>query len=65
MGGSRYKTARTRAAPIGIAMPTKSSERWIADGKNMVKQFKAAGYKTDLQYGEDDVDAARSPRSRT
>ncbi|MEF2073061.1 multiple monosaccharide ABC transporter substrate-binding protein [Consotaella aegiceratis] len=40
---------------VGIAMPTKSSARWIADGDNMVKQFQAAGYKTDLQYAEDDI----------
>jgi len=40
---------------VGIAMPTKSSARWIADGENMVEQFKAAGYKTDLQYAEDDI----------
>lgn len=40
---------------VGIAMPTKSSARWIADGDNMVKQFQAAGYATDLQYAEDDI----------
>lgn len=40
---------------IGIAMPTKSSARWIADGENMVKQFEAAGYASDLQYAEDDI----------
>src|SRR5438552_11896952 len=40
---------------IGIAMPTKSSARWIADGDNMVKQLQAKGYKTDLQYAEDDI----------
>ena len=40
---------------IGIAMPTKSSARWIDDGNNMVKQFEAKGYKTDLQYAEDDI----------
>jgi putative multiple sugar transport system substrate-binding protein len=40
---------------VGIAMPTKSSSRWISDGNSMVKQFKAAGYKTDLQYAEDDI----------
>lgn len=40
---------------IGIAMPTKSSARWIADGNNMVDQLKAAGYDTDLQYAEDDI----------
>jgi len=41
---------------IGIAMPTKSSARWVADGENMVKQFQAKGYKTDLQYAEDVVE---------
>jgi len=41
---------------IGIAMPTKSSERWIADGDNMVKQFEALGYKADLQYGDNKVE---------
>lgn len=41
---------------VGIAMPTKSSERWIADGGNMVKEFEALGYKTDLQYAEDVVE---------
>lgn len=40
---------------VGIAMPTKSSARWIADGNNMVEQFTAAGYATDLQYAEDDI----------
>ena len=28
---------------IGIAMPTKSSARWISDGNSMVEQFQAAG----------------------
>ncbi|WUN84060.1 sugar ABC transporter substrate-binding protein [Streptomyces erythrochromogenes] len=41
---------------IGIAMPTKSSERWINDGNNMVKEFQAKGYKTDLQYGDNVVE---------
>ena len=40
---------------IGIAMPTKSSARWIADGDNMVKVLKEKGYKADLQYAEDDI----------
>ncbi|NBO20887.1 MAG: sugar ABC transporter substrate-binding protein, partial [Rhodobacteraceae bacterium] len=40
---------------VGIAMPTKSSARWIRDGESMVEQFKAAGYDTDLQYAEDDI----------
>ena len=37
-------------------MPTKSSERWIADGANVVKDLEAKGYKTKLVYGEDDPD---------
>ncbi|WP_371817646.1 multiple monosaccharide ABC transporter substrate-binding protein [Amphibacillus sp. MSJ-3] len=41
---------------IGIAMPTKSAERWIADGNNMVEELENLGYKTDLQYGEDKVE---------
>ncbi|WP_417267861.1 multiple monosaccharide ABC transporter substrate-binding protein [Celeribacter baekdonensis] len=40
---------------VGIAMPTKSSARWIADGDNMVKELEAAGYTADLQYAEDDI----------
>ncbi|POF32214.1 multiple monosaccharide ABC transporter substrate-binding protein [Roseibium marinum] len=40
---------------IGIAMPTKSSARWISDGNSMVEQFTEAGYTTDLQYAEDDI----------
>jgi len=40
---------------VGIAMPTKSSARWIDDGNNIVKQLQAAGYSTDLQYADDDI----------
>jgi putative multiple sugar transport system substrate-binding protein len=40
---------------IGISMPTKTSARWIADGDNMVKVLQAKGYKTDLQYADDDI----------
>ncbi|MEV0603053.1 multiple monosaccharide ABC transporter substrate-binding protein [Streptomyces sp. NPDC050315] len=55
-GGSRYKPDTGKGGTIGLAMPTKSSERWIADGKNMAEQFRKAGYKTDLQYGDDKVE---------
>jgi putative multiple sugar transport system substrate-binding protein len=44
------------AGYVGIAMPTKSAERWIADGNNMVTELEKLGYKTDLQYGEDKVE---------
>ena len=36
-------------------MPTKSSARWISDGDSMVKVLKEKGYKTDLQYADDDI----------
>ena len=40
---------------VGVAMPTKSSTRWIADGNSMVAALAAKGYKADLQYAEDDI----------
>ena len=40
---------------VGISMPTRVSARWIADGENMVEQFEAAGYETDLQYADDNI----------
>jgi len=40
---------------VGIAMPTKSSARWIADGDNMVKVLQSKGYGTDLQYADNDI----------
>ncbi len=46
----------SKGGTVGISMPTKVSERWIADGNNMVKQFQAAGFKTDLQYGDNVVE---------
>src|SRR3954447_3428512 len=48
--------ALTQGKPtVGIAMPTKSSARWIDDGNNIVKVLKERGYNTDLQYAEDDI----------
>ncbi|WP_353937395.1 multiple monosaccharide ABC transporter substrate-binding protein [Mesorhizobium liriopis] len=40
---------------IGIAMPTKSSLRWISDGNELKKALEEKGYKVDLQYAEDDI----------
>jgi len=48
-------TAPVAGGLVGIAMPTKSSARWIADGENLVKSLKELGYETDLQYAEDDI----------
>ncbi|AFM40084.1 ABC-type xylose transport system, periplasmic component [Desulfosporosinus acidiphilus SJ4] len=48
-------TAASNGKIAGIAMPTKTSQRWIDDGNNMVKSLQALGYKTDLQYADNDV----------
>lgn len=40
---------------IGVAMPTKSSERWIQDGDAVKSQLEEQGYTVDLQYAEDDI----------
>ena len=45
---------------VGVSMPTKSSARWISDGDSMVKVLKDKGYKTDLQYADDDIPNQRA-----
>jgi putative multiple sugar transport system substrate-binding protein len=45
-----------RTGTIGLAMPTKASERWIGDGNNMAAQFEALGYGADLQFGDNIVE---------
>ncbi|GAA3305133.1 multiple monosaccharide ABC transporter substrate-binding protein [Streptomyces cinereospinus] len=55
-GGSEEDPAGAEGATIGIAMPTKSSERWIADGNYVVQDLESKGYETRLVYGEDDPD---------
>ena len=42
---------------VGIAMPTQSSQRWIQDGGYMKEILEERGYKVDLQYAEDNIDA--------
>ncbi len=44
-------------ALIGVAMPTKVSERWIDDGNNIKKELEGLGYRVDLQYANDKVPA--------
>jgi putative multiple sugar transport system substrate-binding protein len=43
-------------ATVGIAMPNKTSERWIGDGKSMVEQFTSMGYKVNLKYANDNIE---------
>ena len=44
-----------KGALIGVAMPTKTSERWIDDGANVQKELEGLGYKVDVQFGNDKV----------
>lgn len=59
--GSRGGTAESTSSAnpsdslVGISMPTQTSERWIADGANVEKSLKDLGYKTDLQFANDDI----------
>ena len=41
---------------VGIAMPTKSLERWNRDGAYLQEQFEAAGYEVELRYSDNDIE---------
>ncbi|GAA1851470.1 multiple monosaccharide ABC transporter substrate-binding protein [Myceligenerans crystallogenes] len=41
---------------VGIAMPTRSLERWNNDGTHLDSLLKDAGYATSLQYADDKVE---------
>ena len=40
---------------VGVAMPTETSERWIADGDAVKSQLEELGYEVDLQFANDDI----------
>ncbi len=44
------------AKKVGIAMPTKSLERWNRDGAYLKEQFEAAGYEVELRYSDNDIE---------
>jgi putative multiple sugar transport system substrate-binding protein len=61
-GGGAGSTDGSSSAPadpsdvtVGVAMPTQTSERWIADGNAVEAGLKKAGYKVDKQYANDDI----------
>ena len=57
LGGS-FMVSQAQAqdkGTVGVAMPTKTSTRWVSDGNSMVTALAAKGYKTDLQYADDDI----------
>lgn len=55
-GSSGGSTAAAAGGLIGIAMPTKSLERWNNDGTHLEELLKTAGYTTSLQYADNKVD---------
>lgn len=40
---------------VGVAMPTQTSERWIADGNAVQEGLEAAGMSVELQFANDDI----------
>lgn len=44
-----------KGALVGVAMPTKVSERWIKDGNAVKKDLEAKGYKVDLEYADNKI----------
>lgn len=40
---------------VGVAMPTETSERWIADGEAVKSQLEEAGYEVFMQFANDDI----------
>ncbi|MGY1805116.1 multiple monosaccharide ABC transporter substrate-binding protein [Blastococcus sp. SYSU D00922] len=53
--GSSNSNAEPEDLKIGVAMPTETSERWIADGNSVKEQLEEKGYEVDLQYAGDDI----------
>lgn len=47
--------ATTGGGKVGIAMPTKSLERWNRDGSFLQKQFESKGCEVELVYSDNDV----------
>ncbi|WP_275006298.1 multiple monosaccharide ABC transporter substrate-binding protein [Promicromonospora iranensis] len=45
---------------VGVAMPTQTYERWIADGDAVKTGLEEAGYDVDLQFAGDDIPTQQS-----
>jgi len=44
-----------KGALVGVAMPTKVSERWIKDGNAVKDDLEKLGYKVDLEYADNKI----------
>ena len=47
--------SRASDITVGVAMPTQTSERWIADGNSVREGLEAAGFDVNLQFANDDI----------
>lgn len=54
--GARSSAGSVEDTMVGIAMPTKSLERWNRDGGHLEKVLQDKGYQTTLQYADNKVD---------
>lgn len=54
--GGAESTSSAKGSTVGISMPTRTSERWLTDGKAISDDLKTRRYKTTLVYGDDDPD---------
>ncbi len=50
------ETVAASDVTVGVAMPTRSLERWNKDGSQLESLLKDEGYKVDLQYADNKVD---------
>ena len=53
--GSTGGSTDNKGALVGVAMPTKVSERWIKDGNAVKADLEKQGYKVDLEYGDNKI----------
>jgi putative multiple sugar transport system substrate-binding protein len=54
-GSGASGSTDNKGALVGVAMPTKVSARWIADGNAVKADLEKDGYKVDLEYANNDI----------
>ena len=54
-GSGASGSTNNKGALVGVAMPTKVSARWIADGNAVKADLEKDGYKVDLEYANNDI----------
>ena len=54
-GGETEPAGDNSDKVVGVAMPTQTSERWIADGAAVEEGLKDAGFGVEIQFAADDI----------